>query len=331
MSTRPPVDPPAPPTPTVSVVIPNWNGAEHLPACLTSLRHQSHPPLETLLVDNGSTDGSVALVRRDFPDITILPLPSNRGFAAAVNHGIRTARGEYAALLNNDTELDQDWLRALVSALERHPGAASAASKMLRFHDRSIIDGAGDALTRGGLPLTRGSGEPDRGTYDREEEIFGACAGAALYRRSILLTIGLFDEQYISYYEDADLSLRLRLEGHSCIYTPAAVCYHKRGATASRLRNHYPVRMQERNLTLLHLKNLPAGFLLRKTPVILAARLRRLVRAVRAGLARPAAEGLLDGVLLIPSALAGRRTIRNPRPDLRLFGTSPHAHRPETS
>lgn len=330
VSTRPPADPPAPTTPTVSVVIPNWNGAPHLPTCLASLRSQSLTPLETLLVDNGSTDGSRELVARDFPEITILPLPSNRGFAAAVNHGIRTARGTFVALLNNDTELDRDWLLALVSVLERHPGAASTASRMLRFDDRSTIDGAGDLLTRGGLPLTRGSGEPARGAYDREEEIFGACAGAALYRRRVLLEVGLFDEEYVSYYEDADLSLRLRLEGYTCIYTPAAVCYHKRGATASLLRNHYPIRMQERNLTLLHLKNLPWRFLLRNTPVILAARTRRLARAVRAGLARPAAEGLLEGILLIPSALAGRRTIRNPRPDLRLFGASPHPHRPDT-
>src|SRR3712207_953177 len=179
-----------------TILIPNWNGQRFLELCLTSLRNQSFQDFETILMDNGSTDDSVDFAARNFPEVQVIPLEDNLGFSAAVNAGIRASRAEYVALLNNDTEVDPGWLEALVEAAESHPEAGLFASKMVNFEDRRVLDGAGDVLRRSGLPYRLGHGEPDRGQYDEAAFVFGACAGAALYRRSMLDDIGLFDEDF---------------------------------------------------------------------------------------------------------------------------------------
>ena len=161
-------------------MIPNWNGKSLLPICLSSLRRQSFRDFETLVVDNGSTDGSRKLLARDFPEVRVISLGENRGFSAAVNAGIRASEAEYVALLNNDTEQDAGWLAELVAAADATPQAGSFASKLLDFGDRRVLDGAGDVLRRSGLPYRLGHGEIDRGQYDRPRFVFGACAAAAL-------------------------------------------------------------------------------------------------------------------------------------------------------
>jgi GT2 family glycosyltransferase len=293
---------------TVSLIIPNWNGRKHLDVCLTSVAAQSKPPDRTILVDNGSSDDSVAFVAREFPWVECLALPRNLGFAAAVNHGIYASDEEFVALLNNDTELDPRWLSELLRELESDPSAGMAACKMLRFDARTTIDAAGDALTRGGSPLTLGAGEPDGEKFNRRRYVPGTCAGAALYKRGMFLRIGLFDEEFVSYYEDVDLSLRAQLAGYRCLYVPSAICYHKRGATAALLK-HYPVRMQERNLTALHVKNLPAPVLLMKAPSIILGRARRLWRELLAGVGLAAIAGLFQGILRVPRMLRKRKGV----------------------
>ncbi len=296
----------------VSLIIPNWNGLAHLRECLDSVAFQTLRPAETLLVDNGSTDASVSFVREEYPWVTVIPLDRNRGFAAAVNRGIAAGVTPYVALLNNDTKLDPLWLKELLRALRETPDAGMAACKMLDFFHPGNIDGAGDILTRSGAPFTRGSGEPDDGRYSQPEFLFGACAGAALYRRKLFQTIGAFDEDFVSYYEDVDLCYRAQLAGWRCLYVPTAVCYHKRGATANALP-HYPVRMQERNLLALYVKNYPPGALFRKGPVIVASRIRRLYRNVREGEGRPALTGFLEGMMLLPGMLRKRREVQRLR------------------
>ncbi len=294
----------------VSIVIPNWNGSSLLSSCLQSIRSQSFSSVEVIVVDNGSTDGSVELVRSHFAYVKTIPVEVNRGFAFAVNAGIRESNGEFIALVNNDVELDSGWVAAMVDAMRRHADAGSVACKMLRQDSRSTIDAVGDGLTRGGSPLTLGSGEEDRGQFDREGAAFGACAGAALYRTSMLDRIGHFDESFVSYYEDADLSFRAQLAGFQCVYTPRAVCYHKRGATAKNLRNDYPVRMQERNLTGFQIKNFPAGVLMRRLFSILGSRVRRLLRLTLAGSGRAAWSGLFEGLGLIPEMIRARGQVQ---------------------
>jgi GT2 family glycosyltransferase len=280
----------------------------HLDICLTSVAAQSKPPDRTILVDNGSADDSLAFVARKFAWVECLALPRNMGFAAAVNHGINASNEEFVALLNNDTELDPRWLSEMLRELQSDTSAGMAACKMLRFNARTTIDAAGDTLTHGGSPLTLGAGEPDGEKFNRRRYVPGTCAGAALYRREMFLRIGLFDEEFVSYYEDVDLSLRAQLAGYRCVYVPTAMCYHKRGATAALLK-HYPVRMQERNLTALHVKNLPAPVILKKAPSMLLGRTRRLWRELLAGVGLAAIAGLFQGILLVPHMLRKRKGV----------------------
>jgi len=296
----------------ITLVIPNWNGREHLQVCLESVQAQTLRPSKTILVDNGSTDGSVEYVEAHFPWVECVRVGHNAGFASAVNSGIQADAGEFVALLNNDTEIDSEWLRLLVEALEQDPGSGMAACKMLRFDQRNVIDGAGDGLTRGGAPYTRGAGEADDGRFDSRSYVFGACAGAALYRRKMFDQIGLFDEEFVSYYEDVDVCLRASLAGWKCLYVPEARCYHKRGATSARLPS-YPIRMQERNLTALYVKDFPLEVLIRRGPTIFASRVRRVFRAFRAGIGPATARGFWDGFRLIPRMLAKRRPIQRSR------------------
>src|SRR3712207_2760911 len=156
--------------PRVTVVIPNWNGERFLRLCLGSLQDQSFRAFETIVVDNGSVDGSIAFVREQFPEVSVVPLGENRGIAAALNAGIEASTAEYVVLLNNDTEQDPGWLEALVRAAEDHPEAGHFASKLVDFHDRGVLDGAGDAMRLSGLPYRLGHGERDSGRFDRRSE-----------------------------------------------------------------------------------------------------------------------------------------------------------------
>jgi GT2 family glycosyltransferase len=298
--------------PTISIVIPNWNGITHLTLCLPSIARQTLQPIETILIDNGSTDDSVSFVRQEYPWVTILSLPTNRGFAVAVNRGIESARGEFIALLNNDIELDPRWLEVLVGLLSTDTRAGAATGKMVNFFDRTVLDGAGDAMTRFGSPYTRGFGEPDDGRYNTREQVFGVCAGAAMFHRSLFDRVGTFDEDFISYYEDVDLAFRGQLAGFAFWYIPEAVCYHKRGATGNIIRD-FPVRMQERNLTLFYLKNFPFVILVKQFPFILASRVRRMYRSTRAGYGRATARGFLEGLALVPRMLRKRGAVQRLR------------------
>lgn len=299
-------------TADVCLIIPNWNGEEHLRDCLDSVREQTLSPKQTIIVDNGSADGSLTLAATDYAWVTVLALQRNVGFAKAVNQGIRASTSTYVGLLNNDTQLDPDWLATLVDVLRDHPELGMVGSKMLNFYHRNVIDGAGEALTRSGVPFTRGMREPDDGRYSRREYVFSAGAGAALYRRIVFDRAGLFDEDFVSYYEDQDLAFRAQMKGFRCMYVPDALCYHKRGATAN-LVPEYPVRMQERNLTAFYIKNFPWQVLLVKCLRILGSRLRRLYRAFRIGAGKPTLQGLLEGIRMVPIALAKRRQVQKSR------------------
>ena len=296
----------------VTVVIPNWNGERFLPACLESVRRQSFEDFDTVLVDNGSTDGSVALVSQDFSEVRVLPLGENRGFSAAVNAGIRTSHTEYVALLNNDTETDQGWLEALVRAAEVHPEAGSFASKLVDFNDRRILDGAGDVLRRSGLPYRLGHGEPDCGQYAEAAFVFGACAGAALYRRSMLDEIGLFDEDFFANCEDGDLSFRAQLAGYRCLYVPESVVYHMGSATFGK-RSPTATRLGTRNSLCLLVKNLPASLVPGLLPFFLAGQLSRLMVTAATSTLTAHLEGLAGALRLLPLMLKKRREIQKHR------------------
>ena len=299
-------------SPRVTVVIPNWNGERFLNLCLVSLRRQSFEDFETILVDNGSTDASVDFTKRNFPEVRLIPLGDNRGFSAAVNAGIRVSEAEYVALLNNDTEADPDWLEALVRAAESCPEAGLFASKLVDFQDRRLLDGAGDALRRSGLPYRVGHRELDRGQFDEPAFVFGACAAAALYRRALFREIGLFDEDFFANCEDGDLSFRAQLAGYRCLYVPQSVVYHMGSATFGK-RSPTATRLGTRNSLCMLVKNLPAPLVPRLLPFAVAGQLARLIVTASTSTLRAHLEGLGGALLLLPLMLRKRREIQKRR------------------
>ena len=299
--------------PLVSIVVPNWNGAAFLPGCLASLDAQSYPRREVILVDDASTDDSVAVVRLRFPHVHVVALERNRGFARAVNEGIRRARGEIVALLNNDAEAEPTWIERLVDALSRYPEAGFAASKILLYERRDVLHAAGDLYRCDGVPGNRGVWEKDRGQYDREEYVFGACAAAAAYRRSMLDDVGLFDERFGMYCEDVDLSFRAQLQGYRCIYVPTARVYHRLSATGGGPLASY---FCGRNFVGLVVKNVPSSVLRRCWHRMLVAQLRIAIEALRHArepAARARLRGQLAGLRWLPELLRARRDVQRRR------------------
>ncbi len=297
----------------ISVVIPNWNGRHLLGACLDSLRGQTYPEIEVVVVDGGSRDRSAAFVAEQYPEVRLLRLPRNLGFAGNVNAGLRAARGGMLALLNNDAEAEPDWLAELARTLEADPRAGSCAAKMLHYDDRRRIAAAGDYLGRDGLAGQRGAGAPDDGRYDEPVEVFSACGGAALYRRAMLEDVGLLDEGYVSYLEDVDLGLRARLRGWGCPYVPTARVYHRVSATGGGALASYYVG---RNSLRLLARGFPTGVLRACWGQIVGGQLQRAAEAARAwrgAEARATLRGQLTGLLGLPDALRARRAIQSRR------------------
>jgi GT2 family glycosyltransferase len=313
LAQRGPADRPEALAPRVSVVIPNWNGERFLDLCLGSLRRQTFSDFETVLVDNGSSDGSLSLVEQGFPEVRVLSLGENRGFSAAVNAGIRISRTEYVALLNNDTEQDPGWLAALVRAADEHPEAGFYSSKLVDFHDRELLDGAGDALRLSGLPYRLGHGERDHGQFDAPGYVFSACGAAALYRRVMLEDVGLFDEDFVSYCEDGDLSFRAQLAGYRCLYVPDAVVYHMGSASTGGKRSETATRLGTRNSVSLLVKNLPLSVAPHVAPFFALGQLGRLLTAAATGSLGAHVRGLVGAWHHLPLMLEKRRRIQKHR------------------
>ena len=219
---------------TVSIIVVNWDRRDLLRACLRSLEAQTFRDFEILVVDNGSRDGSAEMVDREFPHARVIRNPANRGFCAANNQGIALAGGHYVALLNNDAEADPGWLAGLLGAFDQGPDVRMAASKILGWADRSSIDKAGHLIYPDGQNRGRGTGERDRGQYDRVEETAWPDGCAAMYKKEMLDAVGGFDEDFFAYADDAELGLRARLAGWRCLYIPTAVVYHHLGSTLGR-------------------------------------------------------------------------------------------------
>lgn len=245
----------------VTVVIPNWNGMKWLDGCLQSLGRQDLSAFVTTVVDNGSTDGSVAYIKKNYPQVDVISLPNNTGFAHAANIGIANSATPYVALLNADTNVYPTWLSALVDRIENAPPEVAAInSQMLRMDDPERLDDAGDELSWYGAATKRGHGQL-ASDYDKEEDVFSPCAGASLYRRDFLDKTGGFDDAFFAYLEDVDLGMRGRLLGYRYLYLPAAKVLHKGHGSGTQPGRY--VALITRNRLLLFAKNGPASLLLR--------------------------------------------------------------------
>jgi GT2 family glycosyltransferase len=298
--------------PPVDVVVLTYNGKHLLEAMFPSLREQTYDDFNLIVVDNGSTDGSAEYVREQWPTADLFELPENVGVAAALNRGVERGEAPYVALLNNDIELEADWLAELVQALEQHPEAGSATGKLLSFSERDVIDGAGDEIMWSGVTTRRGHGERDHGQFDTPAAIFSASGAASLYRRRAFDVVGSFDEDFYAYLEDVDWGFRAQLAGFSCRYVPSAVGYHMGSATTQKNAAFYRFFLH-RNLIALVAKNFPASSLARHSGKVLVYLLVQSLASIGDGFTREHLRGWREAARALPSTVRKRRAIQRSR------------------
>lgn len=216
-----------------AVVILNWNGRDFIRDCLRSVLAQTYPSFRVIVVDNRSTDGSREIVEAEFPEVTLVGLPENRHFAKGTNAGFRESLKDptcgFVATLNNDTRVSPDWLAELVRHAEGNIGMV--ASKIVFMDRPQVLNSTGLGIAPDGSGMDRGWNQTDEGQFDDESDVFGPSAGAALYRRDVLESVGLFDEDFLAYYEDLDLAWRARLGGKNAAFAAEAIVYHKYSAS----------------------------------------------------------------------------------------------------
>ena len=298
--------------PRVSVIILTWNGRKFLQDCLDSLAVQSCRDFETILVDNGSTDGSTPYVREHYPWVRLVTLPENTGFSEGNNRGLAECRGDYIVTLNNDTKVDPGFLAELLRSADADPTIGMVAAKMLNFYEKGRIDSVGVRIAPNGMGQNIGVGERDCGQYDVASDVFGPCAGAALYRRSMLEDVGFFDPAFFAYYEDLDLAWRGRLAGWRAVTAPEAVVYHVHSATSGKM-SPFTVYQVQRNKWYVLLKNWPVSLLLKHSPLLVVFDLAALLLAVLRGRGLAAFKARLDVLKALPRILRERNSVQRLR------------------
>ena len=296
--------------PRASVIIPNLNGLRFLETCLGALRRQTYRDFETIMVDDGSTDDSVPWTNAHFPQVRIERLAKRSGMDVACNRAAKIAQGDILVMLNNDTEAEPGWLAALVAALDAHPRAGAAASKMLLYDRRDTLHTAGDMVGTDGVPRNRGVWEVDTGQYDQATEVFGGCGGGVAYRREAWEAVGGFDQDLFMYLEDVDIAWRLQLAGWEAVFAPQARLYHQLSATSGGSLGSY---MTGRNTIWVIAKNYPGPLLRKHWREVVAAQCKISADALRAwrGVeARQRLKGQLAGLLGLGKWLRKRRQVQ---------------------
>ncbi len=297
--------------PTVSIIVVCWNSASYLPRCLEALSAQSCGDFEVVVIDNGSIDGAVDDLEEKYPnlDLRVKRLGANKGFAAANNIGARLARGTWLGLLNADAFPEPDWLEKLLQAAGQHPEFAAFSSRQIRAVDDRFLDGAGDAYHVSGLAWRRYYGFPIGQFGLKTEEVFSACAAAALYSRTAFLQVGGFDEDFFSYHEDVDLGFRLRLQGFRCLYVADASVRHI-GSTNVRARSDFALYYWQRNFIWSFVQNMPSPLLWQALPAHLMANFIGLAYYTIRGHGGILFKAKRDALGGLPRALQKRQTIQ---------------------
>lgn len=289
-----------------TIIIPNYNGMAYLENCLASLRGE---PARVIVVDNGSTDGSRELVQEKFPKVRLISLDRNYGFCRAVNRGMEASETTYVILLNNDTEAQPGFVKALEKAMDGDERVFSGAARMVRMDAPSRIDDAGDYYCALGWAFAAGRDKPAE-NYDAPREIFSACGGACIYRRRILQKIGMLDENHFAYLEDVDLGYRARLYGFRNLYVPGAVVRHAGSASSGSRYNAFKAELTARNSVYLAYKNMPPGQMLLNLPFLLAGFLIKQLFFLKKGLGKSWWKGLVKGSGLCRSPEGKKRRVR---------------------
>ena len=297
--------------PEVSVVIVTWNGRQHLETCLTSVAAQRDVSVETVLVDNASSDGTVDYVRSHFPAVRVVALAENRGFAGGNNAGVQEARGRFVALLNNDTWADPGWLRALLAGLDDASGFALATSRIVYMHDPDTIDSAGDGLLRWGGAFKRHHGER-AAAAPATQEVFGVCGAACLMPKAVFEELGGFDDDFFASHEDVDLSYRARLRGYRCRYVADAIVKHVGSATLGSV-SPFSVFQGQRNLEWMYVKDTPGSLLFRTLPGHVVYDIAAGVHFARIGMLVPYLRAKAAAIAGLPRMLRKRAVIQRER------------------
>jgi GT2 family glycosyltransferase len=297
--------------PEITVIVVNYNGGEYIRRCIASLAAQTFRDFETIIVDNASTDGSIAGIAERPAQTLIMAESVNHGFAAGNNLAARRARGRWLALLNPDAEAEPDWLESLVRAVQMRPTYRLVASLQIAAHDDRLLDGAGDCYLAWGYAWRGGHGHSRRETPPAGE-CFAPCGAAAFYPKDAFLASGGFDERYFCYHEDVDLGFRLRLMGERCQFDPACRVRHV-GSGITGKASRFAVFHGARNSVWTYVKNMPSRLLLVTAPVWIAAALALLVRSVLKGRGVATFQGLAAGLGGLETALTERRRVRRMR------------------
>ena len=296
--------------PQLVLAIPTYDGRHLLEQMLPSVAAQRFRDFRVVVVDDASSDDTVAWLRATWPDVDTVALERNGGVTAAFNACLRAAQAaEFVALFNNDVELDPDCLGELVRAMRDHPEAGSATGKLVDYHRRELLDGAGDAFRWTATAFRRGHGQPDDGRYRAPEAVFGACGGAAIYRRSALDDVGWFDESFYAFSEDVDWALRAQLAGWTCRYVPSAVAFHMGSATLGSGLTDFTAYHLWRNAIWLVAKNYPAAALVRHAPQILFGITLNLAAAVHGRKLRIWLRAMRDALGGMRAAIRRRRLV----------------------
>jgi GT2 family glycosyltransferase len=296
----------------VSVVVLNYNGMEHLDVCLKSLANQAFKDYEIIVADNGSTDGSVDFIRENFLDVHVMEHGENLGFARGNNLAMAAAiknGATHVALLNNDTEVDENWLGAMVSAVESSPEIGAVQSKMLLFDERNKINSGGGEVNFTGHAWPVGLFEDDVGQH-KQREIELACAGSMLIKTTVFEEVGLFDEDYFIYHEDTDLSWRIRLAGYKILFVPGSVVYHKYSASFENKEKYY---LLERNRQLTLLKNYSLKSLILISPAIIFSEIAVLYYSLVSGWILKKLNSYIWNLRQVRSTLRKRKEIKRIR------------------
>lgn len=294
------------------MIIVNWNGGALLAQSVQSLQKQTTAPTAVLVVDNASTDDSLAQLPA-WDRLAVLRMDDNLGFAAGNNRAIAHCDTEYIALLNPDAFAEPDWLEQLLQAAQAHPKAAAIGSRQLCHENPALLDGTGDCYHWSGLAWRESHGLPQTPEHLREREIFAPCAAAALYRRDAVLAVGGFDESYFCYFEDVDLGFRLRLAGHTARYAPGAVVRHVGSATTGGQRSDFATFHGHRNMAWTFVKNMPGILFWALLPLHLAANLASLLLLAAKGQLRAATRAKWHALRGLGVAWEQRRAIQASR------------------
>lgn len=278
----------------ISIIIPNYNGKKYLRDCLDAINKIEKLNIEVIVIDNASQDDDFQWINQ-YKNLYFKQLDKNYGFSRAVNEGIRLAKGEYVLLLNNDTVIERDFVQELVKTIDKDRKIFSVSSKMIAYHNRELIDDAGDEYNLLGWTKKRGDGQSVQG-FTTERRVFSACAGAALYRKSIFDEIGYFDERFFAYMEDVDIGYRANIYGYKNIYCPEAKVYHIGSATSGSRYNDFKVRLAARNNVYVAYKNMPCVQLIFNMPFLVMGYLIKYLFFTKKGLGKIYRAGLFEGI-----------------------------------